>query len=105
MSSMHVTPPKSNPAAAEQTASQGESVADRSGPALLTLDFLAPSQGPEELGRLGHYRILKILGKGGMGLVFLAEDMKLDRQVALKVMLPKFAEDKAAKQRFLREAK
>jgi serine/threonine protein kinase len=69
------------------------------------LDFLMPAQQPDELGRLGHYRILKILGKGGMGLVFLAVDTKLDRQVALKVMLPKYAEDTAAKQRFLREAK
>lgn len=69
------------------------------------LDFVSPPEGPGELGRLGSYRVLKVLGKGGMGIVFLAEDIKLDRLVALKVMLPKFAENATAKQRFLREAK
>src|SRR6185436_12374920 len=57
-----------------------------------------------EIGRLGHYRILKVLGKGGMGAVFLADDPKLQRQVALKVMLPKIAANPTARDRFLREA-
>src|ERR1043165_701658 len=69
------------------------------------LDFLAPPQQSDEIGRLGAYRILKVLGKGGMGVVFLAEDPELDRKVALKVMLPKIAADPSAKQRFLREAR
>src|SRR5262245_60565774 len=50
------------------------------------LSFLAPPQSGEELGRLGSYRVLRILGSGGMGIVLLAEDTKLRRQVALKVM-------------------
>ena len=70
-----------------------------------TLDFLAKAEGPDELGRLAHYRVLKELGRGGMGCVLLAEDTKLQRQVALKVMLPQFARDARAKERFLREAR
>ena len=71
----------------------------------VNLDFLAPPQQPDEIGRLGSYRILKVLGKGGMGMVFLGHDPHLDRSVALKVMLPKFAANEGAKQRFLREAR
>jgi serine/threonine protein kinase/WD40 repeat protein len=67
--------------------------------------FLAPSQQSDEIGRLGSYRVLSILGRGGMGMVFLAHDPNLDRRVALKVMLPKFAANAGAKQRFLREAR
>ncbi len=70
----------------------------------IELDFLAPAQQSDELGRLGDYRILKILGKGGMGLVFSAEDVRLKRSVALKVMLPSVANDRGAKDRFIREA-
>ena len=60
---------------------------------------------PEEIGRLAHYRVLKELGRGGMGVVLLAEDPQLERQVALKIMLPRFAQNATAKERFLREAK
>src|SRR5262245_46208722 len=67
-------------------------------------DFLAPAQGPDELGRLGNYRVLQVLGTGGMGVVFLAEDPALKRKVALKAMLPTLAVSASARQRFLREA-
>lgn len=60
---------------------------------------------PGGLGRLGNYRILKMLGSGGMGSVFLAEDTRLHRHVAVKVMLPKIAADPTSRQRFLREAR
>src|SRR5262249_22504982 len=68
-------------------------------------DFLAPAQQPDEIGRLGTYRILKVLGAGGMGVVFRAEDPHLERPVALKAMLPGLAASPSAKKRFLREAK
>jgi|GEM_PF-552760 len=66
--------------------------------------FLAPPLLPDEIGRLGSYRILQILGVGGMGIVFRAEDPRLKRQVALKAMKPAVAASPAAKDRFLREA-
>jgi WD40 repeat protein len=68
-------------------------------------DFLAPPQSDDELGRLGGFRILKVLGQGGMGVVFQGEDAKLGRKVAIKAMLPYLAESKSAQQRFLREAR
>src|SRR5438067_1723630 len=46
----------------------------------------------------------EVLARGGMGIVFLAEDVHLRRKVALKVMLPGQAAMKAARERFLREA-
>ena len=55
------------------------------------LDFLVPAQSADELGRLGSYRVFKVLGAGGMGMVFHAEDVQLKRPVALKVMRPSLA--------------
>lgn len=58
-----------------------------------------------EVGTLGPYRLLKQLGAGGMGAVYLAIDTRLKRKLALKVMLPDAAADVDAKERFLREAR
>ena len=68
------------------------------------IDFLLPPQQADELGRLGDYRVLEVLGVGGMGIVFRAEDPKLQRQIALKVMKPTAAASRSAKNRFIREA-
>jgi serine/threonine protein kinase/formylglycine-generating enzyme required for sulfatase activity len=66
---------------------------------------LAPPQAAGEIGRLGHYAILKQLGRGGMGLVLLAQDSNLQRLTALKIMLPVHAQNPLARERFLREAR
>jgi WD40 repeat protein/serine/threonine protein kinase len=67
--------------------------------------LLAPPLGPDEIGRLGPYRVLEVLGAGGMGAVFRAIDPSLQRPVALKVMLPGVAASPSARARFLREAR
>ena len=62
-------------------------------------DFLTPPQAPDEIGWLGPYRVLKILGSGGMGVVYQAEDLQLKRLVALKVMLPALAASPSNRER------
>jgi serine/threonine protein kinase len=67
--------------------------------------LLSPSQAADEIGRLASYRVLQVLGQGGMGIVFKAEDVHLGRLVAMKVMRPSLAANASARQRFLREAR
>src|SRR5262245_7175178 len=55
--------------------------------------------------RLGKYRLLRCLGRGGMGVVYEAEDPVLERRVAVKLVAGDVAGDTAARERFLREAR
>jgi serine/threonine protein kinase len=67
--------------------------------------FLDPPRAEDELGRLAGYMVHKLLGQGGMGMVFEAEDPRLKRTVALKVLRPRLAEDLEYHERFLREGR
>ncbi len=69
------------------------------------LEFLAPSDRPGSLGRLGPYEILQHIGQGGMGVVFRALDERLSRIVAVKMLAPALAASKPARMRFEREAR
>jgi serine/threonine protein kinase/Tfp pilus assembly protein PilF len=59
----------------------------------------------EKGARLGHYEIIGHIGAGGMGDVYLAQDLKLDRRIAIKTLNEEFSKDELNLQRFVREAK
>jgi serine/threonine protein kinase len=69
------------------------------------LAFLAPPQKAGALGRLGHYEVLAVVGKGGMGIVLKAFDERLQRIVAVKVLAPHLLDSDEARRRFVREAR
>ncbi len=69
------------------------------------LDFLAPPSDPAYLGRLDHFDIARVIGRGGMGIVFEGFDSHLRRSVAIKVLDPQLQENDIARQRFCREAR
>jgi serine/threonine-protein kinase len=98
-------PPKSAKPAAQKTASVGSTAANAvpdSGAGAKP----APSKGHglDGLKQLGRYTIIKKLGQGGMGTVFLANDTQLRRQVALKVLPKEKAENPTLVKRFKAEA-
>ena len=69
------------------------------------LHFLQPAADPAYLGRLANFDVMRVLGRGGMGIVLEAFDSKLQRHVALKVLDPDLADDDLSRQRFCREAR
>ncbi|MEZ6092531.1 MAG: protein kinase, partial [Pirellulaceae bacterium] len=69
------------------------------------LPFLLPSNHADSLGRIGHYEVRRVLGRGAFGIVLEAFDEKLHRVVALKMLSPELSVSSPARKRFLREAR
>lgn len=71
------------------------------------LSFLDPPLAvhPGDLGQFDRYRIVEQIGQGGMGMVFRAIDPTLERTVALKIIIPKYASNQKLRDRFLEEAR
>lgn len=69
------------------------------------LAFLHESANPAHLGRLDRFEMIELIGRGGMGMVFRALDDCLQREVAIKILDPRFSKDELARERFLREAR
>lgn len=88
-----VTPP---PAAPPQRSTRAREV---------SLGFLQPATDGAYLGRLAHFDVMRMIGRGGMGVVLEAFDSRLQRHVAIKVLDPDLADDEIARQRFCREAR
>jgi serine/threonine protein kinase len=69
-------------------------------------DLLQDSSAEALIGRhLGPYRVVELLGHGGMGIVYLAEDTRLARKVAMKALAPQFTTGEAHRERLRREAR
>ena len=67
--------------------------------------LLSPPSHPEMLGRIGRYDVERLIGCGGMGVVFKAHDSELNRPVAVKLLAPYLATNGSARRRFAREAR
>jgi serine/threonine protein kinase len=74
-------------------------------PTYEVFNFLTPCEKPGYLGSVANFRVRELIGEGGMGYVFLAEDKYLKRPVALKVMKPRLARKKRSLGWFVDEAR
>jgi serine/threonine protein kinase len=97
MSNMDATVDSSPPSAASDPGQDGKT------PLLIRTHL--PSSSIEAFGIIGGYQLIEKLGEGGMGTVYMAEDVSLKRRVAVKVMKPNMAVEPISRDRFFREAR
>ena len=91
--------------AVEVAREEPPTTAERASDDELSLSFLGPPEAADMLGRFAHFDVVRVLGRGGMGVVFEAIDSCLQRRVAVKVLDPRLARDETARKRFCREAR
>lgn len=82
-----------------------ESDPDEETSAEVKLDFLQATTTPDRIGTLGRFEVVRVIGRGGMGIVMHAFDPSLSRDVAIKILDPQLASNDLAIQRFCREAR
>ena len=99
-----MNPPPNRPPAPADAAGTGDTVARASGSDTGSPLPPAPT-GPTDPAVLGDFVVLRKIGEGGMGAVYLAEDRKLGRRAAVKTMKRELAADKTNRDRFAREAR
>src|SRR5262249_54157374 len=71
----------------------------------LKLDFLQKTDKPGHIGKISTFDVVRVIGRGGMGVVLHAFDPWLSRDVAVKILDPQWAANDLARQRFCREAR
>lgn len=96
-----VLPANDAPTASWSGRATGELPRSRDAP----IDFLRPPADADEIGQLGPYRILRVVCRGGMGIVFAGFDPRLHRHVAVKVLAHAASATQSERRRFQREAR
>jgi eukaryotic-like serine/threonine-protein kinase len=73
----------------------------------IAADLILDDDGPRSLvgQRIGSYHVVEEIGRGGMGVVYAAEDERLNRTVALKALTPEYTRDATRRERLIREAR